>query len=346
MKHTLAISISLLLSALLCEAWACTSLIACGRATADGRPILWKNRDTGATDNFLFRVEKPGCIPYVGLFNGGDSLVLDEAWQGMNDCGFAIMNTVAYNLPAPHDDWQDREGFVMARALEICRTVDDFANLLDTLPRPMGVQTNFGCIDAFGGAAYFECSDSAYVRFNAADSPEGVLIRTNYAFSGAEDRGMGYIRYDNTEQQLADIIKEGTLRPEMLTQGISRSFYHALLDKTGQLPEGDFIVDQDYVPRHSTTASIAIEGVNSPEEAENVRMYAIIGYPPVSEQYVVGLRDIPAQVSPSEDCAHAPASLTSMRLLTQIFPITRGNGQKYIDANFLRLNLLPAVNLK
>jgi len=156
----LILSLACVLCAQLSEA--CTSAIVAASATADGRPILWKHRDTSASNNFLYRVEQPGKIGFVGLFNGADELNLDEAWMGMNDAGFAIMNTVAYNLPANEPDWIDREGVVMSMALASCRTVDDFERLLKQLPRPMGVRTNFGVIDAEGNGAYFETDDYNY----------------------------------------------------------------------------------------------------------------------------------------------------------------------------------------
>ena len=71
-----------------------------------------------------------------------------------------------------------------ALALGKCASVDDFAALLDSLPRPMGVRTNFGVIDAAGNGAYFETDDNGYTRFDLADTPDGVMIRTNYAYSG------------------------------------------------------------------------------------------------------------------------------------------------------------------
>lgn len=116
---------------------ACTSLVASGRATPDGRPILWKHRDTDAPSNYLARVEpgSPGEIGFVGLFNAGDSIMRD-AWAGMNDAGFAIMNTASYNLAPDTTDFKDREAVVMGIALRRCRTVADFAALLDSLPRP------------------------------------------------------------------------------------------------------------------------------------------------------------------------------------------------------------------
>ncbi len=319
------------------QAHACTSLIASGRATASGRPLLWKHRDTGARDNFLYRVEAPGEISYVGLFNGGDTLNLTEAWMGMNDAGFAVMNTVAYNLPENDEDWIDREGIVMDMALRGCRTVEDFAALLDSLPRPMGVRTNFGCIDACGGAAYFETDDNGYTRFDVSDSENGVLVRTNYAMSGTDGDGMGYIRYDNVEHLLGERFEAGNLTPRDITEGVSRSFYHSLRCEDAMQGQERYVVDLDFVPRRSSTASIVVEGVNSPEQTEDMTMWSIIGYPACSPVEKVTLTEIPEDqtVSSTTNC-HALASERAIEHMKLIFPIRRGNGSKYIDLNYLR----------
>lgn len=318
-----------------CAAMACTSLIALGNATDSGRPLLWKHRDTGAADNFLYRVDPPGGIGYVALFNGGDTLAIDDAWMGMNDAGFAIMNTVAYNLPANSPQWTDREGAVMSLALARCRTVDDFAALLDSLPRPMGVLTNFGCIDAEGGAAYFETDDSGYVRFDAADSPSGVLVRTNYAYSGAEGAGRGYVRHKNVEFLLADQISSGSLTPASCIEGVSRSFYCADLGYDA-LDTGDSrIAAAEYVPRPSSTASIVVEGVAPGQSPCDMMMWAVVGYPPVCPVSAVRLDSIPAEVSPQAPGCHAPAAVEALRIHDRVYQ--NRSGDRYtIDGDVLR----------
>lgn len=318
------------------EAHACTSLIASGSATLSGRPLLWKHRDTGASDNFLYRVENPGEIGYVGLFNGGDSLDLSEAWMGMNDAGFAIMNTVAYNLPENDPDWADREGIVMARALASCRTVDDFEALLEALPKPLGVRTNFGCIDAEGHGAYFETDDYRWTRYDVDDAPGGVLIRTNYSMSGAPDEGMGYIRYSNVEYLLKEAIPAHTLTPASLTEGVSRSFYNTMIGNDMIATGDDYIVDQDYVPRRSSTASIVVEGVLRGQNPAGLRMWTILGYPPVSPVYLARLNDIPTELLPiSETNCHAPANVSALEAFRAVFPVRRGNGPQYIRTEAL-----------
>lgn len=318
------------------EVAACTSLIASGSATANGRPMIWKNRDTGADNNFLYRVERPGEIGYIGLFNGGDSLVTDEAWMGMNDAGFAIINTVAYNLPENGKNWIDREGFVMLQALGSCRSVDDFDRLLRELPKPTGVRTCFGVLDADGNGAYFEADDYNFVRYDLADAPDGVLIRTNYAYSGTPDKGMGYIRHQNVEDILGHAIRSHSLTPASLTDSVSCSFYNSMLGRDVLAGATSMAVDQDFVPRRSSTASIVIEGLLPGEDADSLRMWAKVAYPPCTHVVEVRLHDIPEEATATPENARCRLAEEAALLKNKVFRIRRGSGERYIDLDALR----------
>ena len=133
-------------------AFPCTSAIVSASANPSGRPVLWKHRDTSTIDNKVeYVAPEKGAFGYVALFNASDR-DLREAWMGMNDAGFAVMNTASYNIKDDRvpQKKMDKEGILMTKALKTCRTVDDFARLLDSYPRPMGVEANFGVIDASG----------------------------------------------------------------------------------------------------------------------------------------------------------------------------------------------------
>ena len=180
--------IALLAMMALVVADACTSAIVSGKLTANGRPLLWKNRDTNDLNNRVERiVGHDGLMEFVALFDARD-LKDTAAWMGFNEAGFAIMNTASYNLNG-NDGVKnmDREGELMRYALERCKTVDDFENLLNTLPKPLGVEANFGVIDAQGNGAYFETGNFKYVKFDLADAEYGILMRTNYSYSGVKD---------------------------------------------------------------------------------------------------------------------------------------------------------------
>lgn len=331
MKKLLHIIIYLAFAATIC-ADACTSMIVSAGASASGRPLLWKHRDTGADNNFLARVDSAGLIGYVGLFNAGDSL-LREAWMGMNDRGFAIMNTASYNLAPDTASFKDQEGRVMAAALARCTTVADFETLLDTLPKPLGVQANFGVIDANGGAAYFETGDWSWTRFDVADSPDGVLIRSNYSFSGEEGKGSGYIRYDNATRLASPAIARGAVTPALLTDTLSRSFYHSLLGR--DLYADDIVVNQDFIPRDISTSSIVIEGVTPGASPPSSRMWAILGYPPCGATHLVTLTEIPAGFLPDSSW-RSPACDEAMNLRRSTIPYPGGSGPRYIDMRRLR----------
>ena len=182
-------------------AWPCTSAIISCSKTVSGRPLLWKHRDTGCPDNRVELIKAHGdCYEFVAIFDAPDRADT-AAWTGFNIMGFAIMNTASYNLNNDNvpESEMDKEGVVLKLALEHCVTVDDFERLLQRLPKPLGVEANFGVIDAQGNGAYFETGNYTYKKYDLADAPDGVLTRTNYSYSGRPDEGMGYVRHENAK---------------------------------------------------------------------------------------------------------------------------------------------------
>lgn len=272
---------------------ACTSAIIGAELNPSGRPILWKHRDTSNTDNKVEYVPASGDgHAYVALFNAADR-GLKEAWMGMNDVGFAVMNTASYNImddkvPAKN---MDKEGFVMTRALKYCKSVDDFAMLLDTLPRPMGVEANFGVIDASGNGAFFETNNHSYKRYDLSDAKNHILVRTNYSHSGRPGEGYGFVREANANCLLAPYMMDGRITPELLTEEVSRTFYHDGRRQDYTMSGNSRLLDEDFIPRYKSTATVAIEGmkptsldsVNPGDITDEYIMWTGLGYPPVAE---------------------------------------------------------------
>lgn len=295
---------------------ACTSALVPGNLTDSGRPMLWKHRDTGAPGNFLERVEPTdSTYAYVGLFNDGDSL-LKEAWMGMNETGFAIMNTASYNLPA-NSMLADQEGVVMAEALKKCATLADFAMLLDAWPKPTGVRANFGVMDAQGGLAYFEADDNGYVRYDAADS---LIVRTNHSMSVPKMGGMGFERYADVYHILKDEIKEGMFTPMSFTENASRSFWNSM-DKTDYADSTERVPDKgQMIPRFISTSSIVIEGIRPESAPSEICMWAVLGFPPTGIVRYVTLDNLPDEVRPegpgftSMDCNMANEKKEACRI--------------------------------
>ena len=320
---------------------ACTSAIVSGKLTANGRPLLWKNRDTNDLNNRVERIERhDGLMEFVALFDARD-MQDTAAWMGFNEAGFAIMNTASYNLNGNDGVKEmDREGELMRYALERCKTVDDFENLLKTLPKPLGVEANFGVIDALGNGAYFETGNFKYVKFDLKDAPEGILVRTNYSYSGVKDKGYGYVREKNEKTLLAPHIEAQDISPAVFTEELSRTFYNAQLGKDFTRSGDSWIVDQDFIPRRISTASVVIEGIIPGENPLLTTMWIALGYPPCAEVYAVWVGDggvAPELTGTTADNHSVQCDRVNQRK-AEVFPVERGNGKQYLNLSKLYNN--------
>jgi len=345
MKKILTILVSILIMVPFNDAISCTSAIFTGKVTKDGRPLLLKHRDTGELNNRIeyFQGPKYGFLALVDSPSEGG-----VAWSGSNNAGFSIINTASYNLK--DDDvpssMMDREGELMYKALGVCKNLKDFEYFLDTLSRPMGVEGNFGVIDAEGGAAYYEVNNHKWNKLDVNDpevAPNGYFIVTNFSYTGREDEGMGYIRNCNTTYNVENyVLKEGgKVDPQWIFENISRSFYHSLLEvdlrKDQGLASGWFI-DQDFVPRRSSSASMVFQGVKPGEDVSKTVMWTILGYPPLGvavPMVVANGENIPSFMVKSESSENAQMCDMVLELKKNVFPVKRGNGNKYFRFNYL-----------
>lgn len=319
---------------------ACTSAIISGKKTQSGRPLLWKNRDTGCLDNRVELIKAhDDCYEFVAVFDATD-LNDTAAWTGFNEKGFAIMNTASYNLNDDNvpESEMDKEGVVMKLALEHCVTVDDFERLLQSMPKPLGVEANFGVIDALGHGAYFETGNYTYKKYDLADATDGVLIRTNYSYSGRPDEGMGYVRHENAKHLLAPHIAAGDFTPAVFTEEVSRTFYHSLLGKDYTHSGEEWIVDQDFIPRRISTASIVIEGIEHGEPPALTTMWISLGYPPCAETFAAHLGvagGVPSVLNGAGENNHSPQCDMVRARQAEVFSVKRGNGQHYLNLSKL-----------
>lgn len=80
--------------------YTCTTAVVSGKATADGRPLLLKNRDAGELQNRLVYFFD-GKYTFIGLVNSPDKNN-EEVWVGFNEAGFGIMNSASYKIGRAH----------------------------------------------------------------------------------------------------------------------------------------------------------------------------------------------------------------------------------------------------
>jgi hypothetical protein len=267
----------------------CTIAVISGSATADGRPILWKNRDTAYTNNEVVYFED-GTYRYIALTNAGD---LGNAWIGVNEEGFAILNALSYNLP---DDGSGgiTNGQLMKQALQICATVNEFDTYL-TVTNEIGRANpaNLAVIDAKGGAAIFEADADSFVRFDVPDpakAPEGFLVRANFSLSG-DTTGADTFRYNRCRSLILRQLSKGKIDVPYILQRVGRDLRSVDVDPYPLPFEGSppgmpgaygYVNTVNTINRRLTTAAGAILGVMPGEDPVYSTFYAVLGPPIVT----------------------------------------------------------------
>jgi hypothetical protein len=334
-----------------CRAEECSAAVIRGQASIDGRPILWKNRDTDHLLNkVVFVSETPH--PYLGVVDADDASGR-RIYVGLNAAGFAIMNTVAYNLPKKSGEAEDLEGTIMADALRLCATADDFERYIrENLGRGLGSQANFGVIDSSGAAVAFEVYNHGYRRIDADSLSEKYILITNFSRSGEVDKGRGYVRFD----RLSDLFRadeDGKYSCAQILQVFSRDMQNPYLVPfdpalwPGLTPErAYYIYTQQTIDRGSTASATVIHGVGSGQDPRDATMWVILGEPVcgIAVPLWVEAGEVPPELERGDK---APINRESMRLKSLLRPFKDSERAEYADVTKLDNDAgsgwLPAV---
>ena len=315
---------------LLCSvpAAACTTAVVSAQASATGRPMIWKQRDASDEFNRIAYVqgEKYG---FTGLFATAD-VACRNAYAGINEAGFAISNNLSYNLrPDSLGVTGTRNGELMTLALGTCASLDEFEAILVAKERPMQLSSNFAVIDAFGGAAYFEVSDTAYVRY---DVPRGIYqYRTNFSWSGGLDNRRGIARDITMDEVMGEHIGRKFDPGFFLHTG--RTHRNGLGEKDAlEHADGLYLYEHDFIPRSTTVSSLVIEGVAPGGRPDSGVLWCALGYTPCS--YAVPVWVAAGERIPSMLTGEAPANLLAVDLKRSLRPLAWD--EKYLDVNALK----------
>ncbi len=273
----------------------CTAGVASGKATTDGRPLLWKTRDANAPDNEVIW-NTSGKIPFVSVITAGQPA---SSWMGVNEKGFAIINTVSSDLAPAQSGSPDRtpeqaglgNGTLMARALGECATVAEFEALLKaTDATGRQTATNYGVIDATGAAAFFETAPNRYWRYDAAETEKGYILRTNFAINGTRkdihERPYSMDRYLQTDALMRGFFLTDRIDFKEIVKLQVRSFG----DENGNLvplpitgsfdghPAG-YYPHGSSINRASSVSFAVIQGIRAGEDSRLSTMWTILGQP-------------------------------------------------------------------
>jgi len=267
----------------------CTIVVVSAEASADGRPLLWKNRDAGFLDNEAVFFSG-GKHSYLSLTNAN---TLTEAWVGVNDAGFAILNALSYNVP---DSTYGgiTNGQLMKLALETCATVNEFEALLHQIAYAQGRENpaNLGVIDAQGGAAVFEVGNRHHFRFDAGGgegAAGGFLVRANFSLA-YDTLGTDTWRFRRASALMRQAATGGGVeRREVLE--IARDLGTAQVDPyplpcecapPGYPDAFGYVDTQETINRVSTVASGLIHGAAAGEDPGLATLFLALGQPAVT----------------------------------------------------------------
>jgi len=346
---------TLVLLQLACQIFACTTAIVSGKYTKDGKPIIWKLRDTESYQNKLGYFTD-GKIPYIGLINANDPKGL-AIWGGYNESGFAIMNSASFNTNLDNPTkYTDQEGAIMKKALMQCKTLEEFENMLSNLPKPWGLNANFGVIDAKGGCAYYETDNQHFVKFDANDprvAPNGYIIRTNFSNIGKKDIGYGFIRNQSAIELFNQADAENNLTVDTFIKNFSRTLHHSLLktnysDVYPSVTKGEFVNSGDFIVRHGSASSIIIKGVKLKEDPKNTCFWSMISFPLTTVAVPVWMTkkgDLP-KVCIAKNKKNAQLAEYAMTLKDRIYPIKRSAGYKYMDLSVYQNTVNGGIKAK
>ncbi len=329
---------------------ACTVAVVSGKYTKDGRPLLWKNRDTWAVHNKIAYFDD-GKYEYMGLVNSGD-LKGHSVWIGQNSAGFAIMNSASYNLNlGDTNKLSGLEGILIKKALANCATLADFEKMMNDMPKPTGLEANFGVIDAQGGAAMYEMNNKGFVKFDANDpkvAPFGYIIRANYSFMGSYGKeSSGYIRYNTVNELFYNASATNSFDAQFIIEDVTKCLKHSLL-KTDLFADYSNIAENtptytffhDYVPRRSSASSCVIQGVKKGENPEFSTLWSVVGFPLTSivvPTWIKAKNNFPEVLKRNDDLKDSPICYAALTLKKELFPIRWG---KYATSYYININAL------
>jgi hypothetical protein len=275
---------------------ACTTAVISGKATADGRPLLWKNRDINNTKNEVAYITS-GKYAVTAQVNAG---ARKSIWMGVNSAGLCIENSMCKDLVGPKEIKGPGNGEFMLKALQNCATVDEVGKYLEETNKSGRTTSGaFGVIDAQGGAALFECAFDKYVKFDANDpkvAPEGIIVRSNFSCTGQKldcpppSEKLGELYSAERYKRAAAIIlpEAGKVDVKLLLKACARDLSDAagtphpgtVNGAPGELP--DFIATKNTISRTTTVSWAVFQGVKAGENPLLTTMWVGLGDPKFS----------------------------------------------------------------
>lgn len=323
----------------------CTLAVISGRATANGRPLMWKNRDTSDPNNKLMAFKGPK-YDFIAVVIS-EAVDPGEVWGGQNAAGFALMNSQADDLSdgAKKLDGAGNGAF-MKLALGECATVRDFEALLVREKGKWDLAANFGVIDAEGGACFFETRRDSFVRFDTRDprvAPFGAIVRTNFAFTSPDPMlGGGFDRFERIGHIIEAARPQGRIDARFILREASRDLIHEKLHSNPlarPLPDDPaaplYVHTNDTINRNTSVSVLVFEGAPSRDRADLGTMWVLLGQPVTGVAVPVWPASgrVPAVTTGPKT---APLNDVARAIAAYLYPDQRGRMYQYLNVTRLR----------
>lgn len=270
----------------------CTTALISGRASPDGRPLLWKSRDVSNWHQ-EFQYYERAPYSFIGL-NYPFVANENECYGGINEVGFAIENSNALNFPDSATAYDD-DGIIMHHALQTCETVDDFLAYMDSTARVGRTRPScYGVFDAYGNGGILEASKYSNYWFDVNDTvacPEGFLVRSNFAYMGGTSH-VGQYRHDRAYDIIEPAVLAGTIDARLLFDDVARDVSNETVNPY-PLPYNGFYVylgdtlegavrTHNAINREITMSCFVAVGIQPGEDPLLSYLWAQVGEPALS----------------------------------------------------------------
>lgn len=323
----------------------CTLALVSARASANGRALMWKNRDTSDPNNKLMFFKGPKH-DFAALVISED-LKGGEVWGGQNAAGFAVMNSQADDLGDASKKLDGAgNGAFMKLALGECATVRDFEALLVREKGKWDLSANFGVIDAEGGACFFETGPDSFEKFDTRDprvAPFGTIVRTNFAFTSADPMlGGGFDRFERISRLVGSARAQNRLDLRFILREAARDLVNDKIHSyplTRPLPEDPaaplYVHTSDTINRNTSVSAIVFEGAPSRDRADLATMWVLLGQPVTGVAVPVwpAAGKVPTATAGPKT---APLNDVALAVAAYLYPDGRGRMGQYLDATRLR----------
>jgi hypothetical protein len=198
----------------------------------------------------------------------------------------------------------------------------------------------------------YEVHNHGFERIDPTGEPASCLLNTNYARTGAEGQGAGYLRFERAAELFRG-LPEGPVDFRTILTTFSRDTGHVLVEQPtpfelGGVP-GDrelWISTRDTINKAYTSAAVVLVG-RTPGAAGSVATMWVIPGEPVTAVAVPLWVEAGASPEPLWRGEKAPLWLESARLKKLARPFGEGNKDDYLNLtaldNAAGTGFLPAL---